>query len=71
MPHEPFTQDTNLKSRTSPLSADFIDEYLRAKRDGKLAGIGEAAVAAAQQYSINTSYIVAHAALEPRFKGLG
>ncbi len=64
MPREPFTKETNLKSRTSPLSADFIDEYLRTKRDGKLAGIGEAAVAAAQKYSINTSYIAAHAALE-------
>lgn len=64
MPYEPFTQDTNLKGRMSPLSAEFIDEYLRTRRDGKLAGIGEAAVAAAQKYLINTSYIVAHAALE-------
>jgi cell wall-associated NlpC family hydrolase len=64
MPHEPFTQDTNLKITTSPLSADFIDEFLRTKRNGELAGIGKAAVAAAQNYSINTSYIVAHAALE-------
>jgi hypothetical protein len=46
------------------LSSDFIDEYLRTKRDGELAGIGKPAVAAAQKYSINTSYIVAHAALE-------
>ncbi len=64
MPQEQFTRDTNLKTRVSPLSADFIDEYLQTKRDGKLAGIGEAVVATAQKYSINASYIVAHAALE-------
>ena len=64
MPRDPFTQDTNLKDTKSPLSADFIDEYLGTKRDGELAGIGNAAVAAARKYSINTSYIVAHAALE-------
>ncbi|MFN8525306.1 MAG: glucosaminidase domain-containing protein [Chloroflexota bacterium] len=64
MPAEPFSIDTNLKTRVSPLTASFIDEYVRTKRNGELAGIGALALAAAQKYQINATYIVAHAALE-------
>ncbi len=64
MPREKFTIDTNLKAVGSPLTAEFIDEYLRTKRTGALSGIGEAVISAAKTHGINASYIVAHAAVE-------
>lgn len=64
MPRERFTVDTDLKAVRSPLTAAFIDEYLRTKRNGALAGIGRAVIAAAETHGINASYIVAHAAVE-------
>lgn len=64
MSREAFSIDTNLKETKSPLTADFIDEYLATKKKGELSGIGKAALAAAVKYGINVSYIVAHAALE-------
>lgn len=59
-----FTIDTDLKATASPITAAFIDEYLKGKRKGELSGIGAAAIAASKKYGINATYIVSHAALE-------
>lgn len=64
MSRAPFGIDTNLKTTKSPITADFIDTYLRGKATGALAGIGGAVIAAAEKYGIHAAYIVAHAALE-------
>jgi hypothetical protein len=59
-PDEPFSIDSNLKERPSPLTAALIDKYLEEK-DSPLAGIGSAVMATAQKYGINATYILAHA----------
>ncbi len=64
MPRNLFTINTDLKNTVSPLNAEFIDEYLKTKRNGELSGIGQAVMSAAAKYGINATYIVAHAALE-------
>jgi len=64
MPRQQFSQDTDLKASTSPLTADFIDDYLLDKQKGELSGIGDAVLKAAKKYGINATYIVSHAALE-------
>lgn len=60
---EPFSIDSDLKTRRSPLTAVDIDGLLD-DRQSPLAGIGKAVIAAATKYRINATYIVAHAALE-------
>jgi flagellum-specific peptidoglycan hydrolase FlgJ len=57
---EPFSIDSDLKKRTSPLNAALIDAYFQEK-GSPLAGIGAAAVSAAQRYAINATYILSHA----------
>ena len=60
-PDEPFSIDSNLKERPSPLTAELIEKYFQEKGKPGLAGIGEAVMAAAKKYGINATYIVAHA----------
>lgn len=57
---EPFSIDSDLKTRPSPLTATKIDAYLTTMAPG-LKGIGAAVMAAAQKYGINATYILAHA----------
>lgn len=59
-PAKPFSIDSDLKERTSALTAAMIDAYFQEK-GSPLAGIGAAAVSAAQKYSINATYILSHA----------
>jgi hypothetical protein len=59
-PTEPFSIDSDLKNRPSPLTAKLIDTYLQSK-NSPLAGIGAAVMATAQKYGINTTYILSHA----------
>lgn len=59
-----FTIDTNLLETVSPLTAEFIDEYLAKKGNGGLSGIGKAVIACSKGHGINATYIVAHAAHE-------
>ena len=61
VPDEPFSVDSNLKERPSPLTAALIETYCSEKGKPGLAGIGEPVMAAAKKYSINATYIVAHA----------
>ncbi len=60
LPSEPFSIDSNLKTRPSPLTAALIDKYLRQQKS-PLAGLGQAVMAAARKYGINATYILAHA----------
>jgi beta-N-acetylglucosaminidase len=57
---EPFSIDSNLKTRPSPLTAAGIDKYLTTMASG-LNGIGKPVIAAATKYGINATYILAHA----------
>jgi N-acetylmuramoyl-L-alanine amidase len=61
-----FTIDTNLKKRISPVTADSIDAFFARQDEGKqqLKGIGPPVMDAAHKYTINATYIVAHAILE-------
>lgn len=61
IPDEPFSIDSNLKRRPSPLTATFIESYFKEKAKPGLSGIGEPVMAAAKKYGINATYIVAHA----------
>lgn len=60
----PFSIDSDLKERLSPLTAESIDNYFTNKKPSALAGIGNAVMEASQKYKINATYIVAHAILE-------
>jgi beta-N-acetylglucosaminidase len=57
---EPFSIDSDIKTRPSPLTAAGIDKYLTTMASG-LNGIGKAVLAAAAKYGINATYILAHA----------
>lgn len=57
---EPFSIDSDLKTRPSPLTATGIDRYLTTMASG-LNGIGGPVTAAAAKYGINATYILAHA----------
>jgi hypothetical protein len=57
---EPFTIDSDLKERPSPVTAALIDSYL-SERNSPLSGIGTPVMAAAQKYGINPGYILCHA----------
>ncbi|HEX6367430.1 MAG TPA: glucosaminidase domain-containing protein [Longimicrobium sp.] len=57
---EPFSIDSDLRARPSPLTAAGIDKYLTTMASG-LNGIGKAVMAAAAKYGINATYILAHA----------
>lgn len=61
-----FSINTNLKTTRSPLTAEKIGQFFERQTEGRdaLKAIGEPAMAAAAKYTINASYIVAHAILE-------
>lgn len=61
-----FNINTNLKTTSSPLTAEKIRAFFASKPADRqaLIGIGEAVMAAAAKYTINATYIVAHAILE-------
>ena len=59
-PNEPFTIDSDLKKRPSPVTAALLDNYLK-EHDSPLSGVGAAVMAGAQKYGINPGYIASHA----------
>ena len=59
-PTEPFTIDSDLKKRPSPVTTALIDSYL-SEHNSPLNGIGAPVMEAAQKYGINPSYIISHA----------
>ena len=62
-PTEQFSIDSNLKNRLSLLTAELIDRFFHEK-DCHLEGIGTGVIEYSNKYSINATYIVAHAILE-------
>lgn len=56
---EPFSIDSDLKTRPSPLTVDKIDRWLKTMASG-LNGLGKAVMDAAAKYGINATYILAH-----------
>jgi hypothetical protein len=65
-PGEPFSIDSDLKHRPSPLTAPLIDQFLE-DHDSPAVGIGAPVMAAAQKYGINATYIIAHAIHESNY----
>jgi mannosyl-glycoprotein endo-beta-N-acetylglucosaminidase len=57
---EPFSIESDLKTRPSPLTTAGIDKWLKTMASG-LNGIGAAVMAASAKYGINATYILAHA----------